>query len=596
MYKKISYILTVALALGFAACSDQGDVVDQIIEDAKDNIFSAQVEYTLTAADYSTVSTAAAANATTDAEKDLAAAAKTTLSLNSFATANEYIPALVATAYPGLSDGSTAQVTYAYSEGRPAYLSNLAASPTEIIVSENFEGYNGSASPYETWNKNGWSHIVTKGGGTKYWQIRSYSGNLYGQVSANGGVAEETEIYVVSPAITLSKPTGNAFLFDMCVGYWNHEGLSVLITEDAKATTEPASIGWTDVTESFNIPTEPASGYGVISPAGSISLDKYVGKTIYIAFRYNGETGMGNPNRTTTYQIDNVKIVNGDPDVIPVPGATYINDGESWEIYDDGISLTDDDYAAIGVTSLYPDTAPNYLPVFLAQKFPYAQEGDIKAVVYSDGTDEYAFTDGKWASTATPVTMTSQFVYSTDGWMFDPTVNYTMATADHQMMVDYMLADPERAVFANASYKNEEFYYGFGSRYSNVSFRLSYRDSGDSYEMSKHDTELQSLAGDDMAQVELLWKRLIEKGLPLYMGLKWPAATAQVQGIDVMYNITLVIFYPDGVTYQSGSTQYFYTFTYKVTKDGTAGSPPTFEYVSCTGATGAPSMSEFYTK
>jgi hypothetical protein len=577
--------LTAALALGFAACSDQGDIVDQIVEDAKDNIFSTQIEYTLTEADYATVSSAAAADASTDAEEALATAAKNTLSLNSFA-GDKYIPAIIAAKYTALREGSSAQVTYAYTLDRPEYLSRLSAEPAEVLVAENFEGYNAaSSSPYTKWDRNGWTQVITKGDGSKYWQVRSYSGNLYGQVSANGGVAEETEIYMVSPAIDITQPTGNGFVFDVCVGYWNSAGLSVLITDDEKATTAPDEVEWTDVTENFTIPTEPASGYGVISPAGGMSLDEYAGQTIYIAFRYNGETGTDNPNRTTTYQIDNVRVVNGDASVVPVMGEAYIKSPTGWEKYDDGISLAPYDYAAMDLTSLSADQAPNYLPALLGLRFPFAQKGDKKAVIYSGGIDEYAFDGTDWIPGSTPEIRTNQFVYSTNGWIFDPTVNYTMATADHQMMVDYMLADPERAIFASATYKNEEFYYGFGSRYSNVSFRLSYRASGSSYEMSKHDTELQALAGDDKAQVELLWKRLLEEGLPIYMGLKWPNATTQVLGVDVLYKLTVMIFYPDGTTYQSTGTNF--TFTYKVTKDGSAGSPPTFEYVS-----GAPA--EYY--
>jgi hypothetical protein len=72
--------------------------------------------------------------------------------------------------------------------------------------------------------------------------------------------------------------------------------------------------------------------------------------------------------------------------------------------------------------------------------------------------------------------------------------------------------------------------------------------------------------------------------MPLYLSLRWPLATAQVQSVPVYYNITLAIFYPDGVT----NTTTMFTLQYKVTTDGTASSPAVFEYVS-----GAPE--QYYT-
>ncbi|MDR1671207.1 MAG: choice-of-anchor J domain-containing protein [Alistipes sp.] len=581
--KKLLYLLIAVAGVGFAACSDQDAVVDKIIDDAKKGLYAAQLDYTLTDADYSAISSAANTEAETDADKALAVAVNSTKALNGYATAETFVPARLAALYPALRQGSSVNVTYKYTDGRPEYLSRLAASPTTVFAAENFEG--AEYANNDLWNKNGWAQIPTKGGGTKTWQIRTYSNNKYGQVSANGGAAEETEIYVVSPAIKIEKATGNLFTFDVCVGYWNYAGLSVLITEDAKARTTPADVTtWTTVTDNFAIPETPTSGFGTLAPAGSMSLDSYVGKTIYVAFKYNGETGLGNPNRTTTYQIDNVKIVNGDPNFVAPSSSVWIQEGETWAQYDaaKAFSLTPEDYAWLGVTSLSTTTAPNYLPFLLANKINAPQNGKTMAVLYSGGVDEYVYSaaTGKWAPVSYVEVRTSQFIFADNGWMFDPTVNYTMVTADYKMVIDYMLANPDMAMFANATDKNEEYYFGFSSRYSNISFRSSYRALGGTYpsnEMSSHDDEYHALDGNDAAQATLLWKRLVEKGFPLFMSLKWPMATAQNQGVDVLYNLTAVIYYPDGVTFQSSGSNY--TFTYKVVQDGTAGSPAVFEFV-----------------
>lgn len=595
MYRKLSYILMAALALGSAACSDQNDVVDGIVEDAKNRPWTADIAYTLSDADYTAVSSAATTAATTDRERALAAAVRSSGSLNRFATSDRFVPALLASKYPALRQGSTVQVSYGYTED---YLANLAASPVETVMAESFESYEvASGSPYTKWDQNGWSQHVTRGDGSKYWQVRSYNSNKYGQVSANGGVTEVTEIYMVSSAITLSEPAGNSFSFDVCVGYWNWAGLAVLVSEDAAAASAPATVQWTDVTASFTIPTEPASGYGTLSPAGSISLDAYTGKTIHIAFRYNGETGEN--TRTTTYQIDNVKVVNGDASITVVPGAAYINDGSGWALYPDGFSLVAADYTAMGSTTggLTLSEARRYLPEFLARKFTaldkYPVEGWKRAVVYNTPAsavtaEEFVFTGGKWVPSIAGALKTEQFIYGDQGWMFDPTVNHTMVSADYQLVVTAVLDDPATSMFVRGTYKNEEWYYGFNAYYNNVSFRLL--GTGASREgvpsSVEYDTELHALDGDTAAQAALLWKRLIEKGMPLYLRLKWPLATVQVQGVDVMYNITVVVYYPDGVTYQSTGTPF--VLTYGVTTSGTASSPAIFEYVK-----GAPA--EFYT-
>ena len=220
-------------------------------------------------------------------------------------------------------------------------------------------------------------------------------------------------------------------------------------------------------------------------------------------------------------------------------------------------------------------TAPGYLPVFLSQKFPYAQEGDRKAVLYDSGKDEYIFTGGRWTPTLTGALLTEQFVNDGSKWIFDPTVKFVMSNDDYVIMVDYMLADPARAVYVDADYRNEEWYYGFGWRYDNVSFRLSYR-TGNYNRFSRHDTELHALDGKPAEQAALLWRRLEQEGMPLFLSLKYPLSPATAQGVQLYYEVTVSVFYPDGVT----NTTMYYRMRYKVSTAGSAVAPPTFEFVS----------------
>jgi hypothetical protein len=839
MYKKISYLLTAALALGFVACSDQNEVVQDIYEEVANKPIVKHIEYTLTDADYGTISAAAVTAAGGDESKiALAEAVKSTNSLNEFATAAEFVPAIIANMYPVLKGNSTVQVTFNYSENLPSYLAPLASAATYTLkaadyasvwgedagvgyltpanspkaklpailkaalpeaasgdvviatykysdqepvltpseegapgeISEDFEGYSasdevnkngwsqadvtgtrvwtvkeysgnkyaevssygnpketnnaylvtpqidlsknanpvfafdvevrypvagqdylrvliaedykgdaaaatwtdvtenftlptaqgsmapagsmslatyagkminiafkyqgdGNASPaltttlridnvkvaqatevfsetfedkgyanYDVWEGNGWTQIITQG--TKNWQVRSYSGNLYGQMSANNAGEEVSEAYVVSPVIDLSATTDNMFSFSATVGYWNYKCLSVLVTEDAAALTTPATVEWNDVTAGFALPEEPASGYGTLSPVGTISLKQYDGKKIYIAFKYHGENGAN--TWTSTYQVDNISVsgfaasaakaaVMAAPmayaaGVISTPvdqRALYTFNGSDWASTEGAVVLSPADYSAMGSSygNLEPEQATAYLPQYLAKNIEYAAEGDKIAVVYVryEGSaktvaDEYAYTGGVWTPTNVPVTMTEQAKYEAGrGWWFDPTVSFTMATADYQLVIDYMKTIPDLAKFVNTTYNNEEFYFGFSSRYSNVSFRFSYRDDTnyDSGKLSANDTELHALDGDDAARAQLLWDRLEQKGMPLLLEAKYPLAKTQVSGIDVFYNVGVAVYYPDGVT----SATLYYVMTYKVATAGAPGTPPTFTFI-----------------
>jgi hypothetical protein len=132
-----------------------------------------------------------------------------------------------------------------------------------------------------------------------------------------------------------------------------------------------------------------------------------------------------------------------------------------------------------------------------------------------------------------------------------------------------MLADPEWSGFVNQQYRNEEFYYGFGSRYNNVSFRLSSRNSYTA------DTELHALTTNE-EKVALLWNRLEQKGMPLFLQLKFPNAVVITQGVQQYYNVTVAVYYPEGVTNKTS----IYTMRYKVLTAGAAGVAPTFGFVS----------------
>ncbi|MFR7465251.1 MAG: DUF5017 domain-containing protein [Phocaeicola vulgatus] len=69
---------------------------------------------------------------------------------------------------------------------------------------------------------------------------------------------------------------------------------------------------WEDVTDNFSIPQEPVKGYGSMARAGSMKLDEFAGKNIYIAFVYEGAPD----GVTTSVQIDNVLVMRNESETI----------------------------------------------------------------------------------------------------------------------------------------------------------------------------------------------------------------------------------------------------------------------------------------
>ncbi len=139
--------------------------------------------------------------------------------------------------------------------------------------------------------------------GTNNWIGRTYDqSNFYTQFSSYSS-GEQNTSWLITPTVNLDNTNNEIFSFDINVGYWKHDGLTVLTSQDFDGTNVNSAT-WIDITSNFTIPSAPANGYGVFATGGDYSLDSYNGN-INIAFKYTGS----DPDQTTTYQIDNVKIV-----------------------------------------------------------------------------------------------------------------------------------------------------------------------------------------------------------------------------------------------------------------------------------------------
>lgn len=422
-------------------------------------------EYVLTDADYETISSAAAKAATSDAEKALANAVKTDKALNEFASAEKYVPSIIAKMLPSWGKGSSVGVTYNYQntpsdyvleyrtvtntslgdkdyealwgEGSPVKFLAPAHAPATVLpewlaglykdaakgdlvlvdykyddVDPEFTGEDLYSQDFESVTANedivleGWEQVTLKG--DRKWQGKNYSSNGYAQFSANG-FEGEVDTWLVSPAVAVtSKDAGLSF--DIKFGYYNADCLDVLVSDTYAGNGSIDMAQWTSVKDQFTFPEGPANGYNDnFVNVGKAGLEAYNGKSVYVAFRYVGE---GPKAKTTTVQLDNVSISSAvlAPTNEKPYNALYQFDGTDWKVKEDSrlVVVTPADYDAMGSPGSHDnfstsDAPENYLPQFLAQKFPYAQEGDSKAVMYkyynkvtTMEVDEYLFKEGTW--------------------------------------------------------------------------------------------------------------------------------------------------------------------------------------------------------
>ena len=576
-----------------------------------------KIEYTLTDADYATISS----NSTnkkiaTDAgvSKDLENV-KTNMYLTEKITGADYIPAFLLDKYYTADKGSSAKITYKYKEAMSSLLSEYASvkylKPTDaeykLVYGENafapylnektegqmskilnekfkdaekgtavFVDYKLGEGQLENplmWQNfealptgdlkelKGW--FISSTGDTQ-WKVTSYDDNQYVQYSANGTKGACVG-WMVTPAISVTA--GDYLAFDVTVGYYNASCLSVLISENFDGKNV-GTANWVDVTSDFSIPTKPTSGYGTFASAGKVSLSAYAGKKVYVAFKYEGD---GANKKTTTYQIDNIMVGTSIPaNSLSTPTyAVKVYDGKNWKNKSNNVYvLTYADYGDMGQSKRYFTSdvpAVNYLPAYLSKMVAYPVDGDARVVVYRfyNGkalniySDEYTYSAEKarWELNTRIVDKTEQFVLSDGKWNFDPS---TVVTLNVEAAAFYQAITDwvkENHPEYVTSYGNNDYYYGGSAYNNNFDFRPSaWKAQNASAYGNMSDADL----------TKLMFERLPEAFLP---GLKAIYGSADVvEGVDVFYTINFAIY--DG----SSTTQY--TIKYKVTGKGQ------FEYVA----------------
>lgn len=161
-------------------------------------------------------------------------------------------------------------------------------------LNETFEGFTGALldtfAPY----------INDPVLGNRYWQMKNFSSNNYIELSANAGSGPYETFFIVP----VNFAAGKKLSFNVNVGYYNGDALKVYTSTNYTPGGDATTATLTDITSNFTIPKTPASGYGVLSPAGTYTFPSTLTGNGYVMFKYVGATG----GITTTVQLDNIKV------------------------------------------------------------------------------------------------------------------------------------------------------------------------------------------------------------------------------------------------------------------------------------------------
>ncbi|WP_158522766.1 choice-of-anchor J domain-containing protein [Geofilum rhodophaeum] len=401
--------------------------------------------------------------------------------------------------------------------------------------------------------------------GSEVWEQSSYDGSSRAEYSAYRTDGPQ-EGWLVSPAVTVPNTGASQLLIDLVVGHQNAECLSVMLSEDYVDDVTTAT--WVDVTAEFKFPVQP-SGYSLEVPVGAASLAAYKGKDIHIAFKYVGD---GTDNKTTTYQIYDVKVVSylrqapaGSPALKSASllesdnYALYSYNGVAWTAYEEAVMVNGSDYQQMGIPYFSEDAEPEaYLATYLALQQPYAAEEDKQAVVYFYGkadslvANEYVLEEAIWKQVPDYKLVTDQFVRSNGKWIWNPSVVITLVPVRndptsvlyYQTATDWVWENVDQAAGVTekgkgyvTSYGNNDYYTGASAYHNNVDWRIQAA-------RNQHPDAYADMTDDEVEA--LLEERLISV-MAEVLSILHPDAQP-IEGVDITYTINLAIYSGNTVT------------------------------------------------
>lgn len=244
---------------------------------------------------------------------------------------------------------------------------------------------------------------------------------------------------------------------------------------------------------------------------------------------------------------DGLKAVTQKKALFKFDGTNWINPADSYILQTDDYNAFGTDVGQPGADDYFSATisADYYLPTYLKAKYPYAAIGQTAEFVYKFNNsgiyymyDIYTFDGENWNNIELK---SDPFINSGTAWVFDPTVVYSMATLDYQILVDWVKDQDTISAYYDDYYKNAEYYFGATSYYGGeFNFQLTKRFANDPNGIFDGLTSEESKA--------LMYEKAAD-GVKIFLELKFPDAEPFSHGVPVYYKIYFVGYDPPASKY-----------------------------------------------
>jgi|GEM_PF-113677 len=190
--------------------------------------------------------------------------------------------------------------------------SRCGASTPTTLFSESFPGITNKVPITTTGSGNVWQNIAEIGT-TSYMGYVNTSGSIKeasisGYVS--GGNPPAVTSWLITQGITIPASTNSPILTfvsnDACYGKKNQDVASfqVLVSTDYNGSSTPSKSTWTVLPAS--IPSGDSTFLSKAQPSGSIDLSNYIGKTIFLGWRY---TATNSVQAGSKFEFGTVQVV-----------------------------------------------------------------------------------------------------------------------------------------------------------------------------------------------------------------------------------------------------------------------------------------------
>ncbi len=141
----------------------------------------------------------------------------------------------------------------------------------------------------------GWMNIATKG--TRTWYYSNFGDENFAECEGYQDPEPETEAWLITP--TLDTDQNSMFSFESQKAFWQHQGLSVWISQDF---SDFEDANWISLDQAV-IADDTYENFVWVS-SGTVDLKDYLSGKVRVAFKYEGTAA----ENTTKMRIDNVQL------------------------------------------------------------------------------------------------------------------------------------------------------------------------------------------------------------------------------------------------------------------------------------------------